>query len=165
LSVIRERIPPRDQTREGSQGRTTLNLTKGQVTRPVTRTSATKTVNESIVRSRSNVMPITNTVGESGGVASGSGSSGERPRRMSSQGVGHGGRSRMPRPGEKNAPEFDPDKPEELNRFFERMDDWFEEEETAGAPEEKANHEVFRPRLRGPMESLAEVFRRDLGGV
>ena len=32
---------------------------------------------------------------------------------------------RMPQPGEKNAPEFDVDKPQELHRFFERMDDWF----------------------------------------
>ena len=35
---------------------------------------------------------------------------------------------RMPKPGEKNAPSFDPEKPEELNRFFERMEDWFEED-------------------------------------
>jgi len=31
----------------------------------------------------------------------------------------------MPQPGEKNAPEFDVDKPQKLHRFFERMDDWF----------------------------------------
>jgi hypothetical protein len=35
------------------------------------------------------------------------------------------GRSRMPKPGEKNAPQFDVDKPEELGRFFERVEDWF----------------------------------------
>ena len=31
----------------------------------------------------------------------------------------------MPKPGEKNAPQFDVDKPEELGRFFERIEDWF----------------------------------------
>ena len=35
---------------------------------------------------------------------------------------------KMPRPGEKNAPTFDTSKPEELGRFFERMEDWFDEE-------------------------------------
>jgi len=34
-------------------------------------------------------------------------------------------RLRMPKPGEKNAPTFDVDKPEELGRFFDRMEDWF----------------------------------------
>jgi len=31
----------------------------------------------------------------------------------------------MPKPGEKNAPSFDIEKPEELGRFFEHMEDWF----------------------------------------
>ena len=35
---------------------------------------------------------------------------------------------KMPKPGEKNAPTFDVEKPEELGRFFERMDDWFADE-------------------------------------
>ena len=35
---------------------------------------------------------------------------------------------KMPKPGEKNAPIFDPEKPEELGRFFERMEDWFADE-------------------------------------
>jgi hypothetical protein len=35
---------------------------------------------------------------------------------------------KMPKPGEKNAPTFDAEKPEELGRFFERMDDWFADE-------------------------------------
>jgi hypothetical protein len=35
---------------------------------------------------------------------------------------------KMPKPGEKNAPTFDTDKPEELGRFFERMEDWFADE-------------------------------------
>ena len=34
----------------------------------------------------------------------------------------------MPKPGEKNAPTFDPEKPEELGRFFERIEDWFAED-------------------------------------
>jgi len=35
---------------------------------------------------------------------------------------------RMPKPGERNAPTFDPEKPEGLVRFFERIEDWFIEE-------------------------------------
>jgi hypothetical protein len=35
---------------------------------------------------------------------------------------------KMPKPGEKNAPTFDTEKPEELGRFFERIEDWFEDE-------------------------------------
>jgi hypothetical protein len=35
---------------------------------------------------------------------------------------------KMPKPGEKNAPTFDPDKPGELVRFFELMEDWFADE-------------------------------------
>lgn len=35
---------------------------------------------------------------------------------------------KMPKPGEKNAPTFDPEKPEELGRFFERIEDWFADE-------------------------------------
>ena len=37
-------------------------------------------------------------------------------------------RHRMPKPGERNAPVFDPDKPEELGRFFDRVEDWFLDE-------------------------------------
>ena len=37
-------------------------------------------------------------------------------------------RLRMPKPGEKNAPTFDVDKPEELGCFFDRMEDWFEDD-------------------------------------
>jgi hypothetical protein len=35
---------------------------------------------------------------------------------------------KMPRPGEEKAPTFDPERPEELERFFERIEDWFAEE-------------------------------------
>jgi hypothetical protein len=42
--------------------------------------------------------------------------------------VGHAPTRKMPKPGEKNAPTFDPEKPEELGRFFERMEDWFADE-------------------------------------
>jgi len=35
---------------------------------------------------------------------------------------------KMPQPGEKNALFFDIERPQELNRFFERMEDWFVEE-------------------------------------
>jgi len=34
----------------------------------------------------------------------------------------------MPKPGEKNAPSFDPEKPEELGRFFDRLEEWFEDD-------------------------------------
>ena len=45
-----------------------------------------------------------------------------------SQGMQNYSRQRMPKPGEKNAPSFDPEKPEELGRFFDRMEDWFSDE-------------------------------------
>lgn len=47
------------------------------------------------------------------------------------------GRHRMPKPGEKNAPMFDPDKPEELGRFFDRIEDWFRDDEIVGDLEKK----------------------------
>ena len=40
----------------------------------------------------------------------------------------HSARHRMPKPGEKNAPSFDPEKPEELGRFFDRIEDWYADE-------------------------------------
>ena len=48
-----------------------------------------------------------------------------------------GSRHRMPKPGERNAPEFDPEKPEELGRFFERIEDWFLDEEIVEDAEKK----------------------------
>jgi hypothetical protein len=44
---------------------------------------------------------------------------------------------RMPKPGERNAPEFDTDKPEELGRFFERIEDWLLDEEITDDDEKK----------------------------
>ncbi len=44
---------------------------------------------------------------------------------------------KMPKPGEKNAPTFDPEKPEELGRFFERMADWFADEHIDSDVEQK----------------------------
>ena len=44
---------------------------------------------------------------------------------------------KMPQPGEKNAPFFDVERPQELNRFFERMEDWFAEENLTGEVERK----------------------------
>ena len=44
---------------------------------------------------------------------------------------------KMPKPGEKNAPTFDPEKPEDLGRFFERMEDWFAEEGVTDDGEKK----------------------------
>jgi len=43
----------------------------------------------------------------------------------------------MPKPGDKNAPVFDPEKPEELGRFFDRMEDWFLDEEIIDDDERK----------------------------
>lgn len=51
--------------------------------------------------------------------------------------AGPNGTKKMPKPGEKNAPVFDPEKPEELGRFFERMEDWFEDEEITADLEKK----------------------------
>jgi len=47
------------------------------------------------------------------------------------------GHRRMPKPGEKNAPTFDTEKPEELGRFFERIEDWFAEDGIADDEEKK----------------------------
>lgn len=44
---------------------------------------------------------------------------------------------KMPQPGEKNAPFFDVERPQELNRFFERMEDWFAEEGIAADGDRK----------------------------
>jgi hypothetical protein len=46
-------------------------------------------------------------------------------------------RLRMPKPGEKNAPAFDTDKPEELGRFFDRMEDWFADDGLENDDEKK----------------------------
>lgn len=43
----------------------------------------------------------------------------------------------MPKPGEKNAPVFDPEKPEELGCFFDRIEDWFKDEEIEDDQERK----------------------------
>lgn len=47
------------------------------------------------------------------------------------------GSRKMPKPGEKNAPTFDVEKPEELGRFFDRMEDWFAEDGYAEDDEKK----------------------------
>jgi hypothetical protein len=43
----------------------------------------------------------------------------------------------MPKPGDKNAPTFDTEKPEELGRFFDRVEDWFLDEEIEDDKEKK----------------------------
>ena len=45
---------------------------------------------------------------------------------------------KMPKPSEKNAPVFDPEKPEELGRFFDRIEDWFSEDGITDDIEKKA---------------------------
>jgi len=46
-------------------------------------------------------------------------------------------RLRMPKPGEKNAPTFDTEKPEELGRFFDRIEDWFADDGLVNDDEKK----------------------------
>lgn len=43
----------------------------------------------------------------------------------------------MPKPGEKNAPSFDPEKPEELGRFFDRIEEWFSDDGITGDADRK----------------------------
>jgi hypothetical protein len=59
------------------------------------------------------------------------------PADVNNQMAGPLGSRKMPKPGEKNAPVFDPDKPEELGRFFERMEDWFEDDRITTSEEKK----------------------------
>jgi len=63
--------------------------------------------------------------------------SGSQPTTSNNTNVPRVSKHRMPKPGEKNAPEFDPEKPEELGRFFERMEDWFLDEEITSNAEMK----------------------------
>jgi hypothetical protein len=63
--------------------------------------------------------------------------SGSQPTTSNNTNVPRVSKHRMPKPGEKNAPEFDPEKPEELGRFFERMEDWFLDEEITSSAEMK----------------------------
>ena len=44
---------------------------------------------------------------------------------------------KMPKPSEKNAPSFDPSKPEELSRFFEHIEDWFSDENISDDDDKK----------------------------
>ena len=46
-------------------------------------------------------------------------------------------RLRMPKPGEKNTPTFDTEKPEELGRFLDRMEDWFADDGLVDEAEKK----------------------------
>lgn len=66
-----------------------------------------------------------------------SGTSGTQPAASSSAVVNRGQKHRMPKPGDKNAPTFEPEKPEELGRFFDRVEDWFLDEEINDDDERK----------------------------
>jgi hypothetical protein len=66
-----------------------------------------------------------------------SGTGGNQPAMPLDDNIYRGSRHRMPKPGERNAPEFDPEKPEELGRFFERIEDWFLDEEITDNLERK----------------------------
>ena len=61
-------------------------------------------------------------------VAGPSGVSGTASTNVATAGNARANRNKMPQPGTKNAPFFDKEKPEELHRFFERMEDWFNED-------------------------------------
>ena len=63
--------------------------------------------------------------------------SGSQPTTSNNTNIPRVLKHRMPKPGEKNAPEFDPEKPEELGRFFERMEDYFLDEEIMSNAEMK----------------------------
>jgi len=60
-----------------------------------------------------------------------------QPTASSSGIVNRGPKHRMPKPGDKNAPVFEPEKPEELGRFFDRVEDWFLDEEINDDAEKK----------------------------
>jgi hypothetical protein len=75
---------------------------------------------------------------------------------------------KMPKPGEKNAPTFDPDKPEELGRFFERIEDWFADEGIVNDVDKKrrivkyldADSEIQWKALAKFSEGTFEAFRK-----
>jgi hypothetical protein len=69
----------------------------------------------------------TNTGMSSGGTGAQASSSAAQPQNRAPR--ASTSTRKMPKPGEKNAPVFDPEKPEELGRFFERMEDWFLDED------------------------------------
>jgi len=66
-------------------------------------------------------------------------SGGSGPQASSSTAVvaNVGPKHRMPKPGERNAPIFEVDKPEELGRFFDRIEDWFVDVEIDDDDEKK----------------------------
>ena len=65
------------------------------------------------------------------------GTSGGQSHSQASMILSRGPKYRMPKPGDKNAPAFDPEKPEELGRFFDRVEDWFFDEEITEDEERK----------------------------
>jgi len=81
---------------------------------------ALRTSTEVPTRTDSEVIPNVEMPGPSTGAQASTSGPATQPFTMSSR--------RMPKPNEKNAPSFDPDKPEELGRFFDLIEDWYEEE-------------------------------------
>ena len=68
--------------------------------------------------------------------ATSSGASGSEPASNREVGM-RGSKHRMPKPGDKNAPVFETEKPEELGRFFDRIEDWFFDEDIIDDTEKK----------------------------
>ena len=44
---------------------------------------------------------------------------------------------KMPKPSEKNAPSFDPSKPEDFSRFFKYIEDWFSDKNISDDDDKK----------------------------
>ena len=76
----------------------------------------------------------------------------------------------MPKPGEKNTPTFDTERPEELGRFFERMGDWFADEEITSDVDKKkcivkyldADSEIQWKALSKFTDGTFEEFEREV---
>jgi hypothetical protein len=84
-----------------------------------------RTVNSDIPLFSLNSISLFPTIPSMPTTASSSGGQASQPVQPQANPVVLAHNRRMPQPGEKNAPEFDVDKPQELHRFFERMDDWY----------------------------------------
>ena len=82
----------------------------------------------------------------------------------------HTSTCKMPKPGEKNAPTFDPERPEELGRFFEQMGDWFADEGITSNGDKKrrivkyldANSEIQWKALSKFTDGTFEEFEKEV---
>jgi hypothetical protein len=95
------------------------------------------TASELIVGLRSKSLPVRREKSNKIMPSTSSNVGGNQPAASSSGVAKTGPKHRMPKPGDKNAPAFDPEKPEELGRFFDRVEDWFLDEEIIDETEKK----------------------------